>query len=682
MKRIFVHIGAASIITLLILCLVSIKLVICITIGLAVLFIASLCLRYFRENASIPLCLGSALFVSFVFLLCMNFVVAPQLALDDTKADISFYITEEESINADGDYVYVGKAQDISDSSLKNIKIRLKSKAPIPVDYYDVVNASVTFYSISDTPFSSYGYWADDIYLTAVCDDFEPMGDKVSSPMAHILHLRDEIKYAFDLAIGGDEGGLATALVTGDKSGISDIVKSYFRFAGASHIMAISGLHLTIVAGTILLILKKLRAPNIVISPVVLATILFYCALAGFSRSVVRAGIMMGIMVITPLFKNVADTLNSLGIAVFLICLNPFAVTDTGALLSILSTLALILSSDISNNGITMDDKLPKKVILRARNRILAVYLSVFVLVFTLPVLYITYGTLSIASIVSNIIIVPFGGIVILLSIFTFGFYKIGINAITAFVATITKYLLIFVITVVKWISSYSGAVISLGKYFGLIIAGALVIIAVCFIYKNGVLLKKGIAVALAFTIVATGIISLYTRNYSYLYITPNGAVVLDFDDTIVVLGVDDYSDYYSVSSYISSRNETIDLLVANGDDEFSAKLTQTVPTNIVLTNELSDYMLNTGHYADIVLKNEYTVGFRNGNKLEYYYGDCIFNIDNISVVFTNKEYIDADIVVNHKNNKTMDNFGRIELSNGDVLYTICGDSFSARRIN
>ncbi len=681
MKRIFAHIGAASIITLLVLCLSSIKIVICFTVGLAVLFIASLCLRYFRENITVPLCLGTALFSCVVFLLCMNFVVAPQLDLSGSEGDISFYIIEQDGINADGDYIYVAKTTTISNSPDKRIKIRLKSSAPIKADYYTVVNARAIFYAIADSPFSSYGYWADDIYLTAVCDRIEPTNEKISSPMLAILHLRDEIKYAFNVAISDDEGALATALVTGDKSGIDDIVKSYFRFAGASHIMAISGLHLVVVAGSIWLLLQKIRVPNYVVSPVVLATILFYCALAGFSRSIVRAGIMMAVMVAAPLFRSHADTLNSLGFATFLICLNPFAVTDIGMLLSVLSTLSLILASGISNSNAIMDDKLSKKIAVRVSNRMTTVYMTVFVILFTLPVLYFAFGSVSIGSLVSNIIVVPVGSVTVIMSVLTFVLYKVGINIVTAVVATATKYVLHFITIVVRWISSYSGAMISLDKYFGMIIAGTLVIIAVCFISKNSVLLKRGMAIALSFVVVATGIVAFLTKDYSYLYVTPNGAIVVDTDDRIIVAGVNDYGDFCGVSSFLTSRNETIDLLVANGDDEYSAKLTEVVPTNVVLTDELSDYMLNIGHYNELVLQNEYTVSLDSAT-LDFHYGDMVISVDDISIALTNKTFVTADIVVDYKKDLITDNYGRIALDDNDIIYTIRDNSFSARRMN
>ena len=52
---------------------------------------------------------------------------------------------------------------------------------------------------------------------------------------------------------------------------------------------------------------------------------------------------MMIVMLCGRLFNERSDTLNSLGIAVFIICLNPFAVTDAGALLTVTAVLGLII---------------------------------------------------------------------------------------------------------------------------------------------------------------------------------------------------------------------------------------------------------------------------------------------------------------------------------------------------
>lgn len=682
MKRIFAHIGFSAAVASIVACLIGTKLVILITLGLAVLFIASLSLSYFRRNITVPLCLGSALLSLVVFIAVMSFVVTPQLQRDGTESDISFYITDNEKLNDEGEYCYTVRA---SLDGKGYTKMRLKSTSKINADYYTIIRGNATLYKISDKPFDSYGYWSDGIFLTANLDDYTVTADKRKSIMPYIIHFRNYVSDSLDKLIGGEEKGVAVALVTGDKSRISSRVLNYFRYSGASHIMAVSGLHLMVVAGLLLTLLRKLRVKDSIVSPIIIALILLYIAFVNFAPSVVRAGIMMIIMVSAPLFRTSGDSLNSLGVAVFLICLNPFSVCDIGTMLSVVSTLALIVGAQSGlmhfGSSVDIDSTAKERLAARATERTKALYSTLYVLMFTLPIMYIYFGYVSIGSYISNFVIVPFGSIGIVLSILTVIADFIGIGFLTKALAFLTKYLIKFVIAGVKLLSSYSGSTVLLNIDFGFVIAGAFLIIAVCFIFNNSVLLKRGIAVAVSFCIISMVTLGIAHHNSSYLYVTQYGSIIAHSGEHTVVSGVKNISDYYDVYSYLSSRNEDIDLLVLDGDNTAISKLSQNVVVNIALTNELSEIILDTACYKDIELKNTYTVDFGDGFVLDYYYGDCLITIDGITAVSTKKPYHKADIVINKEKNIITDKKGKVDLSQGDVQYTIKDNTFNIRRV-
>ena len=62
-----------------------------------------------------------------------------------------------------------------------------------------------------------------------------------------------------------------------------------------------------------------------------------------FSVSVIRCAIMICVLLFARLKNKKADTLNSLGLAVTLLCFNPYAVTDPSAVLSVLSVLGMLV---------------------------------------------------------------------------------------------------------------------------------------------------------------------------------------------------------------------------------------------------------------------------------------------------------------------------------------------------
>ena len=127
MKRPFAHIGFTLAISLIIVNLIPFEIVKFVMVGLAILFVASLMLCYIRKSLSVPICIGTALFACFIFIVSVNLVVAPQQTLDDKTVDASFYIISTEETN-NNEYIYVAKTDKINDDNApQNIKFRLIS---------------------------------------------------------------------------------------------------------------------------------------------------------------------------------------------------------------------------------------------------------------------------------------------------------------------------------------------------------------------------------------------------------------------------------------------------------------------------------------------------------------------------------------------------------------------------
>lgn len=685
MKRIFAHIGFSFAITLIVLCLLSVKISLCITLGLAILFVASLCLGYFRRNISFPLCFGSAFVAGVIFVVVTTCVVAPQLELSGERADISFYITDVEDVDNDGNYAYTVKTSSIDiDGAPQHIKMRMKSPSSLMTDCYHIINARVSIRSIAEKPYESFGYWSDGIYLSGNIQYFDSTDTVVHSPLRPITIVRERIIAAFQTILTTDEAGIATALVTGIKKDISRRVKSYFMYSGASHILAVSGLHLTVVAGVLYNLLRRLRVNQYVTSSVTSAIILLYIAIAGFSSSVVRAGVMMLVMILAPLFRSYADSLNSLGLALFLICLNPYAVTDVGTLLSVIATLAMLLSSAyILSDNVTFDDKLSKRIFVRGYNEITSIFVFAFVLLLSLPVLYVYYGYVTIASLLSNVLLVPLGSLSLVFSIVTLGAYGVGINAATAFFARILQIVIDAMISLARFISSFNNTTISLGKDFVVVIIGAMIIIAVCFIFNNVVLLKRGIIISTVFLLVAGVTMSVINSNNSYIYITKDCAVVAYDNDSVIVSNIHNESDFYAVVEYLNSINKTIDILVDNGDVNYSVALTQSIYTDTVVTSELDENMLDNGCYNNIVVQDQYNAQLGDNMTLFYDKRDYQLSVDDVTFSSVYDKRSNADIILYNNEKTVVDTKGvaYTENGNGELVYTIRDNGFSARRI-
>lgn len=148
--------------------------------------------------------------------------------------------------------------------------------------------------------------------------------------------------------------GLLQALTIGHKSAIDNRQWQVLRQTGTSHLMAISGLHIGLVAGLVFFMVRRL-APAIICkyssAPQVaalagLAVAGFYALLAGFTIPTQRAFIMLLVMMLAILIKRPAFSMNTLSLALIaVLMINPVSVLSVGFWLSFLAVLIITVVS-------------------------------------------------------------------------------------------------------------------------------------------------------------------------------------------------------------------------------------------------------------------------------------------------------------------------------------------------
>ncbi|MGN0532506.1 MAG: ComEC/Rec2 family competence protein [Eubacterium sp.] len=683
MKRAFAHIGFSTAVTLLVANLVTTKILIFISIGLAVLFAASLILVRYRKAIVVPLCLGSALLACVLCIFVMSTAAQPQLAMDGQRADVQLYVTDDGGLGDDGRYHYTGVIESLPiDGAPQNIRVRVKSNHKLKVNGYQLINAKVDLYSIGTNALDSYGYWSRDIFLTAKLVTYHPTDDYHNSPMRYVYRVRHSITRRILLMLPDDRGALAVAMLTGDKSHLSQQLLDYFKLSGASHIMAVSGMHLTVVVGMALLLMRALRLGRVQQSVITIAVTLMYMSLAGFSKSVVRAGIMLVILSTGDLIGRRADSLNSLGLAVFVICLNPFAVYDIGAMLSVLSVMSLIVLypvfarklpklSNMDSDAVKIGDRI-KSILLQSLS---GIYVSISVLIFTLPVMCLFFGYVSFSGIVANVFVVPAAGIMMPMALITYLVSLQPVNIITAIIARALSMVSGFVIKVVSLLATTGNSMFSGGRAFCIFIAGVLIVFAFALMLRSPVALRFAAVVCVAMVIVLSGISAVYNEDSSHVYISPTGAVVISDRDAVVVWGVTDRSSYYSVYDYLTANGRSIDFLVINGDSQYATALMSRVSTDTVLMSEFDDRVLSHNYYRDIQVADAYSVRLCPHIVLHYTNYGCVADVNGFRVGTA-----DSDVTIT--NDIVHDPKGTIYLNEGSIEYDIIDeDTYGVRRL-
>jgi ComEC/Rec2-related protein len=137
---------------------------------------------------------------------------------------------------------------------------------------------------------------------------------------------------------------LLWAMTLGWKTALTGEVSEPFMRSGTMHVFAISGLHVALIAGLLILLLQVVRVPRSWCGWVVIPLIWFYAGVTGWQASAIRSTIMMSVIIAGWALRRPADLINSLAAAAFIILLwDPQQLFQAGFQLSFLVVLSLAL---------------------------------------------------------------------------------------------------------------------------------------------------------------------------------------------------------------------------------------------------------------------------------------------------------------------------------------------------
>ncbi len=360
-------------------------------------------------------------------------------------------------------------------------------------EYGDIISSSVLFSNVEEDTVYLKG---KNIFVCAQAQTAE-FSSKAEKDIEYYLHTANEyvLERMVDI-LGEDIGGFCGALILGNRKYVSRGLRLDFSRIGVSHLLALSGLHLSIVAQTLDFLLKsflKKRYRNILLISSCWAFALF----TGLSFSVIRAAIMLTAVFAADMFGEQNDSLTSLTAAVFFITLfNPNAVYDVGFWLSVSATLGIILVRPATDSLFCKWKKPKKNKILRALHAVCKYFygilaMSIAAFLFTLPITYFAFGEVSIVGLVSNFVFLPIANILLVLCIFFIPLsYVPYVSDIVSFLCKNTAELMIFL---AERISDIRGVSVSLDYPFSVYIFTVLAVCLVSFIFvKKLTLLKLG----------------------------------------------------------------------------------------------------------------------------------------------------------------------------------------------
>ena len=226
-------------------------------------------------------------------------------------------------------------------------------------------------------------------------------------PAVLALKLKQNIACAYE----PDDAAMVQAVVTGNREGLTDQFTTSLQRTGLSHVVAVSGMHLSCFCGVLILFLGRGKRVTAI---VVICWSILFCTVAGNTPSVSRAAIMVILLQIAPLFYRQNDGLTSMGTALMLLLLwNPFSVTHVGLQLSFASVAGILLISEPMQEKLycyfhldEREDTVWKRLIFSAGRWGISTICATFgAMVFTVALSVLYFGSVSLVAPISNMLI-------------------------------------------------------------------------------------------------------------------------------------------------------------------------------------------------------------------------------------------------------------------------------------
>ena len=214
--------------------------------------------------------------------------------------------------------------------------------------------------------------------------------------------------------VDGSAYAVVAAMALGDKSQLTRELKDAYAISGASHILALSGLHLGIIY-TLLSLLLSRRRWQVTTQVVIIVSIWLFVFLVGLSASVVRSAVMVTVYALLSLGHRDKLSVNTLAFAAIVMLLfNPLSLFDVGFQLSFMAVLAILLFYPLFENLWSQPFLLDHRVF-RWLWTMLAVSCAAQIGVAPLIAYY--FGRFSCYFLLANFVVVPAAALILYLSL-------------------------------------------------------------------------------------------------------------------------------------------------------------------------------------------------------------------------------------------------------------------------
>ncbi len=378
------------------------------------MIISALFLKYpaKMKNAEIFVCIASFSFGFFLYRADENLIYKKSLEYVGQTVSFSGKIQQVSDYTADmSSYILKGKI-----NGVQNVKILYYGNSE-ECRYGDEIKLVCTLKEFENTyNFNTADYYkSSGIFMqTDNIVSVEIIKSDCFSLVNVIYDYRNYIYSRIMSYMPYTEGNLFCGMLFGSKiADIDDNTKTALYNLGIGHVFAVSGFHLMAMASFVNILSKKLRSGRIFSFVLVTVSTVVFVICSGFSISALRAGIMILISFSAGIFARKSDSLNSLSIAVILICFfNPFSVRNPSFLLSVSGFYGIGVFAPYMTENMKSDTKLQK---------IFKYFVSMICMsLIVIPISSLFFNETSAISAFANIVFMPFISAMLLMGMIIF----------------------------------------------------------------------------------------------------------------------------------------------------------------------------------------------------------------------------------------------------------------------
>ncbi len=251
-----------------------------------------------------------------------------------------------------------------------------------------------------------------------------------------LRRLQENLATRCTLLFGEKQGGVLRAMLLGDKTELGDETKDIYQKSGMSHLLAISGLHISIVGMSLYRLMRKRGCSYGLSGGVGLSLVILYGAMTGMSISTARAVIMFALAVGADLLGRSYDMLTALAAAALLLLAGqPLYVRSASFLLSFGAVMGVgvlypVLRQCWQQGESASDGPAPGGIFFPIRKRLLEAFLLSFsIWLMTLPLIQWFYYEFPLYSIFLNLLVIPLMGALMLCGIGALGVSMFSFSA-------------------------------------------------------------------------------------------------------------------------------------------------------------------------------------------------------------------------------------------------------------